>query len=80
MGLPAAVIKEIQNSLSEAVDEITVAGYLPVIICSAQVRPYFNRMIHNQFPMVSVISYTELPPDTDVEIVSSIKLLAEEII
>ncbi len=78
MGLPSSIIKEIQNSLSVAIDEITVAGYLPVIICSAQVRPYFYRMVHNQFPMVSIISYTELPPDTDVEIVSSIKLLVEE--
>jgi flagellar biosynthesis protein FlhA len=74
LGLNPGTIKEISKSLSSAIDEITLAGYLPVVICSAQVRPYFYRMVHNQFPMVSVISYTELPAETDIEIMSTIKL------
>ncbi len=72
LGLPLETIKTIQKNLSDAIDDITMAGYLPVVICSAQIRPYFYRMIHTQFPMVSVISYTELPADTDIEIMNSI--------
>lgn len=72
MGLSLDTIKAIQANLSEAIDEITLSGYLPLLICSAQIRPYFHRMIHTQFPMVSVISYTELPPDTDVEVTASV--------
>ncbi|HPI20765.1 MAG TPA: flagellar biosynthesis protein FlhA [Candidatus Kapabacteria bacterium] len=74
LGLSIEVIRGIQKSISEAIDDATIAGYLPIIICSAQIRPYFYRMIHNQFPMVSVISYTELPSDTDINIVASVKL------
>lgn len=74
LGLSPQNINEIRNSLNESVDEVTMSGYLPVVICSAQIRPYLYRMIHNNFPMVNVISYTELPPDTDIEIVSSIEL------
>jgi flagellar biosynthesis component FlhA len=58
--------------MNEAIDQISLAGYLPVVICAAQVRPYFFRMIHAAYPMVSVISYTELPPDTDIEILSTV--------
>jgi len=72
LGLPLETIKTIQKNLSDAIDDITMAGYLPVVICSAQIRPSFYRMIHTQFPMVSVISYTELPADTDIEIMNSI--------
>ncbi|MGE5479449.1 MAG: flagellar biosynthesis protein FlhA [Chloroflexota bacterium] len=68
LGLAPDTIKNVQRSLSEAIDEITMAGYLPVVICSAQVRPYFYRMIKTTFPVVSVISFTELPADTDIEI------------
>lgn len=68
LGLSPEIIQNIQNSLSAAIDDITATGYLPVVICSAQVRPYFYRMIHSSYPVVDVISYTELPADTDIEI------------
>lgn len=74
LGLAPESIKGIKESLSEAIDEVTLQGKLPVVICSAQVRPYFYRMIKSQFPMVSVVSYTELPADTDIEIQTSIKI------
>lgn len=74
LGLPPAVIQNINQSLSDAIDEVTILGHMPVVICSAQVRPYFFRMIHSQYPMVAVISYTELPADTDIEVHTTIKL------
>lgn len=74
MGLPPALIQEIIKSIAASVDEITMAGHLPTIICSAQIRPYFYKMIHTNYPMISVISYTELPPDTEVEVLSQIKI------
>ncbi|MBP7214226.1 MAG: flagellar biosynthesis protein FlhA [Candidatus Kapabacteria bacterium] len=72
LGLPPAIINNIQKSLSNAIDELSILGYMPVVICSAQVRPYFFRMIHPQFPMVNVISYTELPADTEIEVHSRV--------
>ncbi len=72
LGLPPDMIRDVHNALSDQIDDITLRGYLPIIICSAQVRPYFYRMIHTQFPMISVISYTELPPDTDIEIMANL--------
>ncbi len=74
LGLPHEQIKAVNASLSQAIDDITLSGYLPVVICSAQVRPYFYRMVHTQYPMVSAISYTELPADTDVEVLASVSI------
>jgi flagellar biosynthesis protein FlhA len=74
LGLSVDTIKRIQEKLSEAIDEMTMLGYYPVVICSAQIRPYFYRMIRTQFPVVSVISYTELPPDTEIDIVSTLSV------
>ena len=74
LGLPPDYVRNVHEKMNEAVDEITLAGHLPVVICSAQVRPYFYRMVHTQFPMVSVISYTEIPPDTDIEIQATVNI------
>ncbi|MFW5662726.1 MAG: FHIPEP family type III secretion protein, partial [Bacteroidota bacterium] len=74
LGLAPEIIQNLHKSLSEAIDDVTMAGYLPVLICAAQVRPYLYRMINTAFPMVNIISYTELPPDTDIEIQSSVKI------
>jgi flagellar biosynthesis protein FlhA len=72
LGLPPNQINTIKDSLTTAVEEITLAGYMPIVICSAQVRPYFYRMVHSSHPVVSVISYTELPADTDIEVHSRV--------
>jgi flagellar biosynthesis component FlhA len=47
---------------------------MPVFIAPAQIRPYFYRMIRTSFPMVSVISYTELPADAEIEIVETVRI------
>jgi len=74
LGLSPEKLNGIVNSLNDVIEEVTMLGYLPTIICSAQIRPYFHRMIKNNFPMVNVISYTELPSDADVEIHNSLKV------
>ncbi len=73
LGLPLEAIKSIQQSLNSSIDEISLAGYSPLLICSAQIRPYFAKMIRSQFPMITVLSYTELPADTEIEIHSSVE-------
>lgn len=74
LGLSLDTIKAVQDSLAKAVDESTLSGYIPIVICSAQIRPYFYRMIRTQFPMINVISYTELPPDTEIDIVATVSI------
>ncbi len=71
LGLSPEAVRGVQESLAQAIDEITLAGYSPVVICSAPIRPYVYRMIHATYPIVNVISYTELPPDTDIDVIVS---------
>ena len=73
LGLAPDTLRNLQKSIAEAIDDITLAGHSPVIICSAPVRPYLYRMIRTSFPIVSVISFTELPSDTEVEIITNVR-------
>ncbi len=74
LGLPPEIIRAINLSLDENVKKAKSLGYQPVVICSATVRLYFYRLIHSTFPDVSVISYTELPTDVDIEIIGRVKI------
>lgn len=72
LGFSPEVLQRLQMNISRAVDEITLSGYSPVIITAATIRPYLYRMIHTTFPTVSVISFTELPSETEIEFISTI--------
>lgn len=74
LGLAPDVLRNLQNSISQTIDDASLAGFMPVIITPAQIRPYFQRMIRTTFPMTSVISYTELPPDAEIEIIETARM------
>ena len=73
LGMSPEIIGLVHKSLQKSIDDMTEAGYLPLIICSAQIRPYFYKMISSSFQMINVISYTELPAEAEINIVASVK-------
>jgi flagellar biosynthesis protein FlhA len=74
LGLSPAVIHQVHKSLEANVRNSTVAGYQPIVLCVATVRPYFYRLIHTTFPTVAVLSFTELPPETDIEFLGKLEV------
>jgi len=74
LGLSPETIEAIQRGMSENIDNAIAAGYQPIVLCSATVRPYFYRIIHTAFPNVSVLSFTELPPDTEIEFIGKLEV------
>jgi type III secretory pathway component EscV len=49
-------------------------GYLPVIICSTDVRRYFKKIIERDFPKVKVISYDEVDEGYKIKILEIISI------
>ncbi len=77
LGLSPNAINDIQQSLQECINNAVIGGYHPIVLCSATVRPYFYRLIHTTFPTVSVLSFTELPPETDIEFLAKLEITHE---
>ncbi len=73
LGLAPETIQSIHSSLTDNIDLARAGGHVPVILCAATVRPYFYRLIHTSFPEVAVLSFTELPPDTEVEFIGKLE-------
>nr|MBP9212737.1 flagellar biosynthesis protein FlhA [Bacteroidota bacterium] len=77
LGLSPNAINDIQRSLQECIEAAVIGGHHPIILCSATVRPYFYRLIHTSFPTVSILSFTELPPETDIEFLAKLEISHE---
>lgn len=74
LGLSPATIKSIHESLTASIENATGAGATPIVLCVATVRPYFYRLIHTSFPNVVVLSFTELPPETEIEFIGKVEV------
>ena len=72
LGLSPQIIDRILISVNKCVDNSKVLGHRPVIIAPATVRLYFYRMIMNSFKNVSVLSFTELPTNLQIEFIDKI--------
>lgn len=74
LGLTPKMLNELNISLKNNLQNFRMLGYMPVIITSATIRPYFYRLINSSFPEVAVLSYTELPSDVEVEFIGKIEV------
>lgn len=74
LGLAPDIIDAIQKSLTANLETAMANGFQPVVLCVATVRPYFYRMIRTSFPNAAVLSFTELPPETEIEFIGKLEV------
>jgi len=74
LGLSPAMIDSIHKSLTEKVEQSIGAGLRPIVLCAATVRTYLYRLIHTAFPTVVVLSFTELPAETEIEFTGKLEI------
>ncbi len=77
LGLDPVTLNKVNASLQAGIDKFYSLGYNPVIITSATIRPYFYRLIASSFPDVIVLSYSELPPNVEIEFISKLEIGSE---
>jgi len=74
LGLNPVMLAELKNKMQIIVDKFDALGYKPVFITSATIRPYFYRLINSSFTSVTVLSYTELPSQVEIEFIDNLEL------
>ena len=74
LGLSPATLKDLNEEIERKISVFHELGYIPVIITSATIRPYFYRLINSTFPDVAVLSYSELPASTEIEFIEKIEV------
>lgn len=74
LGLPPAILRELNTQLRATSEKFNSMGYPSILITSATIRPYFYRLINSSFPEWSILSYSELPANVELEFIGKIEV------
>ena len=68
------VLKKIMDDMSKLLENQMKRGYVPVVVCSGAIRPYFRRLIEPYLPLVNVVSYEEIAEDIRLSVDGMVSL------
>jgi flagellar biosynthesis protein FlhA len=74
LGLNPVALKELNDTIRIYTEHFKALGYVPIIITSATIRPYFYRLINSSFTDVVVLSYSELPSNIEIEFIEKLEV------
>ena len=74
LGLSPEILNEIKNQLERSIESFKLLGYQPILITSATIRPYLYRLINSSFPNLAVLSFSELPPNVEIEFIDKVEV------
>ncbi len=74
LGLTPIVLKELNETIKIYIEQFKMLGYVPIIITSATIRPYFYRLINSSYPDLVVLSYSELPSNIEIEFIEKLEV------
>ncbi len=74
LGLSPANLMDMQKMLKEYIENFRAMGYQPILITSATIRPYLYKLLNSTFPELVVLSFTELPPNCEIEFLGKLEV------
>ena len=74
LGLNPMVLRELNLQIQIMIENFNKLGYLPILITSATIRPYFYRLVSSSFPELAVLSYSELPANIELEFLGKLEV------
>jgi len=72
--LEPRLIHALYESLSDAVRRCAEGGHRPIVMCSPQVRRHFRSLVAGALPNLTVLSYSEVVPNTEVVSLGAVKV------
>ncbi len=71
--LDPKLLQQMFRSLSQGIEKMAGANRQPLVLCSPNVRPYFKKLVERFIPHLTVISFSELLPRTEIQSVGVIE-------
>jgi flagellar biosynthesis protein FlhA len=68
------VAQKIVNNLAQLLEKCASLNYQPVVVCSAQVRSHFKKLVDRFIPNVTVLSYDEILSNIDIQSLGTLEL------
>jgi flagellar biosynthesis protein FlhA len=71
------LVQKMFRSLSTGIEKMVGGSRQPLVLCSPQVRPYFKKLVERYIPHLTVLSYNELMPRTEIQSMGLIEVAHE---
>ncbi len=71
--LDPRIVQQMFRSLSTGIEKMAGQNRQPLVLCSPNVRPYFKKLIERFIPHLTVLSFSELLPRTEIQSVGIIE-------
>ncbi|MGH7739228.1 MAG: flagellar biosynthesis protein FlhA [bacterium] len=65
--LDPRLVQKMFRSLSQGIEKMASASRQPLVLCAPAVRPYFKKMVERYIPHLTVLSFNELLPRTEIQ-------------
>ncbi|GAB6158012.1 flagellar biosynthesis protein FlhA [Desulfotomaculum varum] len=72
--LEPQLVRKLLDKLNAVVEDVTMRGLNPVVLCSPRVRLPFRRLIERYLPNLAVLSLNEIPANLDVEAIGTVSI------
>jgi len=68
------IAQKVINNLTQTLEKYSSLNYQPVIVCSAQIRFHFKKLVDQFIPNISVLSYDEILSNVEIQSLGTLEL------
>ncbi|GAB6180203.1 flagellar biosynthesis protein FlhA [Desulfotomaculum defluvii] len=72
--LDPQIVRKLLEKLNTVIEDVTMRGANPVLLCSPRVRLPFRRLIERYLPNLAVLSLNEIPANVEVEAIGTVSI------
>lgn len=65
--LDPRLVQKMFRSLSQGIEKMASTSRQPLVLCAPTVRPYFKKMVERYIPHLTVLSFNEILPRTEIQ-------------
>ena len=74
VNLDPKTLQDFIHSLNEEITKLTNMGYQPIIVTNPNTRLYVRKLVERSAPSLTVLSYAELEPKTEIQAMGMVKI------
>ncbi|MCE5198774.1 MAG: flagellar biosynthesis protein FlhA [Armatimonadota bacterium] len=72
--LDPGLVQELLKAIRDEMEKLSQRGFAPIALCSPRTRLHIRRLVEQNFPNLTVISYAEIAPEVDIESIGMVKI------
>ena len=74
LALDPPIAQQIMNNLAVGLEKMSAANYQPVVMCSAQIRYHFKRLVDRFMRNIAVLAYDEILSQIEIQSIDILEL------